>query len=398
MADRGIFYAVLEPIKREFSLSDGTVGALAGIAFGVTYAIGGVPMGMLADRVNRKRMLVSVAIVWSVLTAAAGLTRSFAALFVARMGVGLAESGASPPTMSMIADIFPAEKRARAMSLFVLGTPLGMGLSFAIAASVAQMWGWRSALLFAGVPGIGLALLALFSLRHPERGATERRRVEAALTKPLAALGQRLFKGRALKRVFMATFLIVVGMAGIGAWMTSYLIRERAMTLTGASAMMSLLNGLGGVSLLIAIPLVEWLGRKHARYMMFYVGAAVTVAAAAALAVLFATNQSTVKSAIAVYGAVHLLYSGIAYAALLNLTPPSIRGTMVGCIQVCANFIGSGLGPWMTGLISDHIGGEHSLRWALTIDVAFVLIAANLYLTAAQQYEDELAVVGANYS
>jgi predicted MFS family arabinose efflux permease len=310
------------------------------------------------------------------------------------MGVGLAESGASPPTMSMISDIFPPEKRARALSLFVLGTPIGMGLSFAIAGFVAPTWGWRAALLVAGVPGVFLALLMLFTLRHPVRGGMERQGAKAVKPASLKALAACLVEGHALKRVFLGTFLIVIGMAGLGAWMTSFLIREQGMSLKDAGFVMSLANGLGAfIGLALAVPFVEWLGRKRPRNLMIYAGITVIVAAAAALIVLFAQGTPAVTAGVVLYGTVHLLYSGLAYASVLNLTPAFIRGTMIGCEQVCANFIGGGLGPWSAGVLSDLIGGAHSLRWALTIEVTFVLLAAVLYLLAAKDYEADLEKV-----
>jgi predicted MFS family arabinose efflux permease len=392
LIDRGIFSGVVEPIKAEFHLSDSQIGAITGIAFGATYALGGLPMGMLADRVNRKRMLVVVGVIWSVLTLMASQTRSFATLFAARMGVGFAESGGSPPTMSMVADLFPPGMRPKAMSFFVFGTPIGAGVAFAIAALVAPRFGWRAALLVAGLPGLVLAALILFTFRNPLRGATEpHSRAQPGPAASLQATFSYFVAGRALKRVFFGTFLLVFGSAGMAVWLVSFLMREHGFGLRDAALLLSLATGGGGlVGLAVAAPIVDRFSRAEPRRLMILAGIAVSLTAIASLVTLLSPNRAIAIAGLISFGVVQLVYSGLAYASVLNLCTSRIRGTMIAALQICANFFGSGLGPWTAGVVSQAVGGPHSLRWGLTVEVVAMIASAACFFLAAHDFEADL--------
>src|SRR5690606_13029058 len=105
--DRTVVSIVIEPIRKEFGLSDGQLGLLTGMVYGLTFALAGIPLGLLVDRVNRRRLLAVLVLVWSGFTALAGFAQTFAHLLLARMGVGAAEAGGSPASMSIISDLFP---------------------------------------------------------------------------------------------------------------------------------------------------------------------------------------------------------------------------------------------------------------------------------------------------
>ena len=167
--DRVIGGALGEPIRRELQLSDSALGAL-GTAFTLLYAFVGIPLGRLADRAPRKIILAAAVFVWSLLTSVSGMARTFAQLFVSRLGVGAGEAACAPAATSLIGDLVPPQRRARAMSLFMLGLPIGIALSYLAASYIAAAYGWRTAFLLAGVPGILAAIAALF-IDEPVRGA-----------------------------------------------------------------------------------------------------------------------------------------------------------------------------------------------------------------------------------
>src|SRR5438445_1464470 len=169
--DRQVLGAVGEPIKHEFGLSDAELGLL-GSAFIYLYALVGLPLGYWADVGRRKTILAAGASLWSLLTSLSGFAWSPVSLFVMRLGVGVGEASCAPAANSLLGDLFPPERRARALSIFMLGLPLGVGLSFPISGAIAQLWGWRWALLVAGLPGLILAVLALW-IPEPLRGAAE---------------------------------------------------------------------------------------------------------------------------------------------------------------------------------------------------------------------------------
>ncbi|MBI3697924.1 MAG: MFS transporter, partial [Acidobacteria bacterium] len=170
--DRHILATVNEPLRRQYGFTDAQLGWL-GTAFILLYAVVGVPLGRLADRSNRKLVLSAGLFLWSVLTALSGAAVGFWSLFLSRLGMGVGEAACAPVASSLIGDYYPASRRARALSLFMLGLPIGAALSYFISGAVAQAFGWRYAFLIAGLPGCLLALVTVLMLVEPTRGASE---------------------------------------------------------------------------------------------------------------------------------------------------------------------------------------------------------------------------------
>ena len=169
--DRQIIGGVGEGIRREWGLSDTALGLL-GTVFTLLYAMVGLPLGRLSDRAARTKILAAGVFIWSLLTALSGAARSFAQLIVMRLGVGVGEATCSPASTSLIGDLFPANRRARAVAIWMLGLPLGLGLANGAGGWILQNWGWRNAFFVAAVPGILCAIAALW-IHEPERGRKE---------------------------------------------------------------------------------------------------------------------------------------------------------------------------------------------------------------------------------
>lgn len=181
--DRQILAILAVDIKRDLGLSDGDLGFLGGAAFAVFYALFGVPLGRLADRWHRVRLLTIGLLLWSVATALSGLARNFVTLSLARMGVGVGEATASPTAYSLISDYFPSRQRATALAVYSSGLYIGGGVSLLIGANISKWWdaaypgggigglvGWQAAFVAVGLPGVLLALWVA-SLREPARQA-----------------------------------------------------------------------------------------------------------------------------------------------------------------------------------------------------------------------------------
>ena len=171
--DRSILSLLLEPIKLELSLSDAQLGLLGGLAFAVFYTFLGIPIAALADRRSRGKILAVSMGIWSAMTALCGLAASFWGLLLARIGVGVGEAGASPPSHSLISDYFPIEKRATALSIYALGIPFGTMIGSYVGGWGADTIGWRNTFFLVGLPGIFVALVILFTLREPPRGMSD---------------------------------------------------------------------------------------------------------------------------------------------------------------------------------------------------------------------------------
>jgi len=179
--DRQILSILAVDIKRDLELSDGQLGFLGGAAFAVFYALFGVPLGRLADRWHRVRLLTIGLVLWSTMTALSGFARNYLTLSFARMGVGVGEATASPTAYSLISDYFPSRQRATALAIYSSGLYLGGGVSLFIGAKISKVWdaaypggglgglvGWQAAFLAVGIPGVLLALWVA-SLREPAR-------------------------------------------------------------------------------------------------------------------------------------------------------------------------------------------------------------------------------------
>ena len=171
--DRYMLAVLLPAIKADLQLSDTQIGFITGLAFTLFYVTMGIPIARLADRYNRKNIIAIALSFWSAMTALCGVAQNFAQLAVARVLVGVGEAGASPPSHSLIADLFPVEKRARALSVYSLGAPVGILVGFMLGGWITQLYGWRAALFTVGIPGILVALVVYRKLHEPERGAAD---------------------------------------------------------------------------------------------------------------------------------------------------------------------------------------------------------------------------------
>ena len=246
--DRQIGGVLAEPIRREWHLDDIQVGWLA-TAFTLLYAAMGVPLGRLADRSNRVRILAAGVSFWSMMTAASGLTRTFWQLFLVRLGVGVGEASCAPASASLIGDLYPPHRRAGAMSVFMMGLPIGLALSYFVSSQVAAKYGWRPAFFLAGIPGLLCALAAL-AIREPARGASEVH----------AAVGAHR-RGGSPYLLVLATptmsWLIVSGvlhnfnMYALSAFQMPFLMRYHGATLVGAGRLSTLLALAGIPGLLL---------------------------------------------------------------------------------------------------------------------------------------------------
>ena len=169
--DRQIAGALLEPIRIEFGMND-AASAWVNTAFTLIYAVAGIPLGRLSDTWKRTRVIAIGVTFWSVLTATSGLAIGYWTYLLTRMGVGIGEASCAPAGQSLIGDLYPAERRARAMGIFMMGLPLGLFAAYLLSGIIAEAWGWRAAFFVACVPGLILAVLAL-RIREPARGASD---------------------------------------------------------------------------------------------------------------------------------------------------------------------------------------------------------------------------------
>ena len=348
--DRQIGGALAEPIRKEWGLSDSALGAL-GTAFTLLYAFVGIPLGRLSDRISRKRILGAAVFFWSLLTSLSALTRNYWQMFATRLGVGVGEAACAPAATSLIGDLVPPSRRARAMSIFMLGLPIGIALSYLVSSFIAHTWGWRAAFLVAGIPGIICAIAAMF-IDEPARGIAETRSVAARPGSPW----------RVLLTIPTMWWLILSGalhnfnMYALGSFLAPLLMRYHGVTLRQAGLMAMVSYGLSGIpGLLIGGAFADRLSlrRKNGRLI---VGAVAILVSVPLLLLALSRPPHHTFSFVLFAGAgcmaMYVYYSSV-YATLHDVVEPSLRGTAMALYFFAMYVLGASFGPIGTGMASD---------------------------------------------
>ena len=249
--DRSILSLLLEPIKLELALSDTQLGLLGGLAFALFYTCLGIPIAALADRRSRVKILAISMVIWSAMTALCGLAGSFITLLLARIGVGIGEAGASPPSHSLISDYFPIEERATALSIYALGIPFGTMIGNFVGGWGADELGWRTTFFLVGAPGIFVAIIIWFTLREPPRGMSDlggaennADKIEAPQVKEVLAL---LWSKRSFRHLSFAAGLHAFVSYGAGTWNAPFFIRIHEMSATEVGSVLAVIAGVGAI-------------------------------------------------------------------------------------------------------------------------------------------------------
>ena len=318
--DRAIPSVVLEQIKADFRLDDAQVGILAS-AFVLFGALAGIPLGWLADKVARKYVAGWGLLAWSAFTALGGLLTNFWAFFGTRVGVGIGEASYTPATGSLIADMYPSEKRGRANALFLLGFPIGTLLAFFTVGGLAVSFGtWRAPFIIAAIPGVIVGILVLL-IKEPRRGAAEPEQADAVSAAAALTEAPRV-KSRAFQGVFKTSSLwgLVIAYAGynfaayaIGTFLTPVLQRYYGLELVPAALTGGVVIGITGlIGLLIGGRLVDR-GAKASPSRRTLIAAITLVGAAVFSLIGLAAAQNSLWQLVVFLGIGYLL--GIIYLA-----------------------------------------------------------------------------------
>jgi MFS family permease len=371
IADRFVISTLIEPIKADLHLSDTAIGFLTGTALAIFYTGMGIPLGMLADRVERRRLIALSIALWSLLTAASGAAANFTQLLLARMGVGIGEAGGTPASQSMLADLFPFSQRVLAMSIFALGAAGGSMLGSTVGGNIADTFGWRAAFYALAMPGLALALLTRFTLKEPARGSLDA--VAKANSPTLGKTLSFIATQRSLLHVLAAVTVVTYWGWGLLWWTPAFLMRARGMTVGQAGSLLGIINGVGGaVGIIAGGLLIHYFGRKEPRWQLWIVGIATFLGTFASIAVYSAA--STQLCVVMLWLFVPVAYLNI--APLLSLTQslvlPPMRGLSCALLLFGANIANLAIAPQVIGILSDlfarHSGDSaRSLRDAMLL-------------------------------
>lgn len=351
--DRAVPAIVIEPVRREWGLSDFQIG-LAAAAFTITYALAGLPLGRIADTGSRKKVMAWGLIAWSGFTALCGATWSFGSFIAMRIGVGIGEASYAPAASSLIGDLFPAHKRARAAGIFMLGLPLGLILAFFSVGAMAKAFdSWRAPFVIAMFPGLIVAAL-MFTIREPARGSAEAFRMTGApVDRPI----------RALMRIPTLWWMVAAGVAAnfaaysASAFLVPLLQRYFGLPLESAAVSTGIIVGLTGLVGLIAGGwITDFLHQRFERGRLVF--AAVCLAGGAVLTWFALSAERSAPTAFVTLFALGWLlqysYYTSLYPAMQDIVDPRLRATATAVFFAALYLLGGAFGPLVVGFLSDH--------------------------------------------
>lgn len=398
-ADRFILTLLIQPIKQDLGLSDTRVSLLHGLAFAVFYTVMGIPIGRMADRYSRRTIIAAGIAAWSMMTALCGLARSFWQLFAARIGVGVGEAALSPAAYSMIADLFPPNRLARALAVYSAGAIVGGGVALIVGGLVVQAvlnWPdfnlplvgsvrpWQLSFLVVGLPGLLVAAM-MYTVKEPLRRIA-RSTDGGSETPPLGAVFGFLFSyWRVYVPHFLGFTMLAVVFNALLSWTPAFLFRTYHMP-AGSSgpALGVLLLTFGAGGMVFGGWLADTLlsrGHKDATLRTGIVAGLGSLPFA-----VIAPQMPSAELALAVSAPLWFFSTsgfGAAVAALQHITPNRMRAVVSALYLFCGNLIGLGLGPTVIALVTDYgFGYDEALRYSMAIVGGVAALLAALLLTA----------------
>lgn len=384
--DRQILGILAKPIQASLNLSDGEFGMIGGTAFAILYSVLGVPLALLADRVGKTQVIAGSLVVWSGFTALCGTATGFWSLFLYRLGVGVGEAGGVAPSYALIADYFPVERRAKALAIYSMGIPIGLGSGVLLGAYIAAMVNWQAAFVTVGIAGILVAPLFLWLVRDRPRPAVEETRVPALAVLPI------LMKKPAYWLLSIGAGFSSMAGYGLALWVPKIVAVHYGWTanddLIKVGQFMGALLLIGGTTgIFLGGVLADRMGRIDRGWYAKIPAVAWAITAPMFMLGLWTPYPLLAWCLLLIPNALNTLWLGPIVTAAQHLAPSRMRAGASGTFLLVNNLLGLGLGPWLMGALSDALKGSYgdaSLRYAAIITVSFYLVAAALALLAVR--------------
>ncbi len=382
--DRQLLAILQESIKADLSLSDSQLGLLTGFAFAIFYVTAGIPIARWADHANRRNIVAGSLFIWSFMTALSGMVQNYTQLVLARIGVGIGEAGGSPPSHSMISDIFPPNRRATALGFYSTGVSFGILFGFLFGGWLNEYFGWRTAFLVVGIPGVFLSGLIMLTLREPTRGLIEQKTVtaESVLLKKVI---QTLWESRTFRHLSLAASLNAFSGYSTASWTASFMIRSHEMSTGELGTWLAIIIGLcGAIGVFFGGMAADWLSPRDKRWYMWLPAISGFIAVPFMVAVYLADTPYVALSMMLIPGLLHQVYLGNTLATTHNLVGLKMRATSSAILFFILNIIGLGCGPFLVGVLSDQLSASHgadSLRLAM-----LYLLPAVMFWSACHFY------------
>jgi predicted MFS family arabinose efflux permease len=392
--DRQILSILLDPIKADLGVSDTAMGFLTGLAFALFYTVAGIPIARWADRGTRRTIIALGLFVWSAMTACSGLARNFLQLALARIGVGIGEAAGSPPAHSLLADYFPPERRATALSIYGAGIYVGVMLGYLAGGWLSELFTWRVAFFVVGIPGILLAVVVRTTVREPRRGRTDSVSADDGHA-DLRQVARFLFSKRTFVLAAFAAGLTAFSGYGFGAWVPAFLGRVRGMGAGEIGTWIGLANGIGGAAgSILAGWAADRLGTRDPRWYLWVPALGTLLAIPMAMPFLLLGNQTVALSFYFPFCFFGSAFVGPVIAVTYLLVKLRMRALASAILLFILNLIGLGAGPQVVGVLNDLLAGrfgDGAVRQSLFIVNLLGVLAALLFFLAARSLKRDLA-------
>lgn len=399
IAARYVVTTVFEPIRLELQLTDLGAAFLTGVPLALFYVAFGIPIAWLADRSNRRNIVAASLVIWSAFTVFCGLSQNYWQLLLGRVGVGVGEAGATPPSTSIVSDCFPAARRPMALSVLALGAPIGAWLGADLAGAVAQAFGWRAAFFALGVPGVLLGVLVFLTVREPKRGRLDALTGEG--TPSLLESLRFLWRQKAAFHVIMASGVCSLWGWGLAWWTPTFLMRTYSLNVAQAGAITGQVHLVGGILAMVA---TVWLMSRpfmvDPRRVLWTVGTVIAFATIPSLLAYWTQSLWVAKLALWMFIPAIYFFIGPSMALVLNCAPSNMRSIFTAWSVLVGNVFNLIVAPQAVGFMSDWFARGQgsdaaSLRLALLVLAPTGFWAAWHYFLAARTVvEDQRRAIG----
>ncbi len=402
--DRQLMAILIDPIKRDLGVSDAAMGLLSGTSFALLHVAASIPIAVWADRGVRRSIIALGLTVWSGLTVLTGFARNFAELFAIRVGVGIGEASGGGPPQSLLSDSFPPERRATALSILVMGGPLGSMVAFGAGGWLGDTIGWRGAFIVFGAPGLLLALLIRLLVKEPQRGAfdgsvaqAEGSRAQSASALAKVSVGDSirfLWRVPSIRNFVLASGLNTIGIYSILVWAVPYLSRVHALPGGAAGARLAIASGLfTALGTFAGGPIADRLAARDVRWLAWMPACTSALVFPFGLAFAFAPSGDLASLLLAPASFLAGTQFSPIFSAVQTLAAPQMRALAASSITATNTILGLGLAPPFVGFLNDRGAatlGDEAIRYSIALMMASHLAAAGLLLHSSRRIPEDL--------
>ena len=388
--DRTIFNVLIEPIKKEFVLSDTAMGLLAGFGFVLFYSLLGIPIARVADRLNRRNIVALAFAFWSAMTLLCGAAANLSTLALARIGVGIGESAGTPASQSLVADLYDKNERPRALGIYAIGTYLGVFLGYFIGGYVNQHYGWRMAFFTAGLPGLVLAGVLWLTVSEPKRGTM----AESFAPEPIGPTLGFLASQPSFVIVLIGFCLTTYTNYATAAWIPPFLARVHHLDSAEIGTYAGTFKGLFGMAgTLVGGLVVAKISRRDDRWKLWAPAIMSALAGPAFALCMLTSDFKTMVAALAATSFLVGFHLGPIFAIAQTVARPSMRALASAIILLTATCFGQGVGPLAVGMINDALKNDYgtdAVRYSLLSAAVTSTLGALLFALAAQSIRADI--------